>query len=363
MPRNLATFRVAQLFSWGADNPYQELLASALAQHEIEVDQPQPRLFLLPSLFRGGRRPDVVHVQSAIAYFRARSVTLSNLKVLALVAQLWAMRLCGAKIVWTAHDTKKHGVRSPRQERRVGTALACVAHAIIVHCPAAVQEVGMQFGIGNRSKLHVIPHGNYVGAYADRISPGDARAKLGLASEKIVLLCLGLLHPYKGIERLVSALEKAGPNLHLVIAGKPISKEYAAELGERVAHASNVTYSPRFVPVDDIQVYMRAADAVVFAYPEILTSGALVLAMSFAKACVAPGIGCIPEMLDPQGGIIYDARGADGLAAALRQVVQRCDDLPLMGARNLERVRQWSWDRVAAMTLDVYRSCMAGRTV
>ncbi len=152
--------------------------------------------------------------------------------MLAFVAQLWAMRLFGAKIVWTAHDTTKLGVRFPRQARRMGLALARMSHAIIVHCPAAVQELAIQFGIDNHAKLRVIPHGNYVGAYADSISPTEARAKLGLASEKLVLLCLGLLHPYKGIERLVSALESAGPNVHLVIAGKPISKEYAAELGD-----------------------------------------------------------------------------------------------------------------------------------
>ena len=352
--------RVAQLFSWGADNPYQDLLANALAQHEIDVEHPRPRTWLLPLLLRNGRPPDVVHIQAATAYFRARTKTLANLKVVALLAQLLAIRLLGAKIVWTAHDTTKQGVQFFVQAKRMGRALGRLAHAIIVHCPAAVQEVSACFQIRNQAKLHVIPHGNYVGVYADTISREDARAKLGLPSDKIVLLCLGLLHPYKGIERLANALDSAGPDVHLVIAGKPVSKEYAAKLGASLAHASNVTYSPRFVPAADIQIFMRAADAVVFAYPEILTSGALVLAMSFGKACVAPGIGCIPEMLGQHGGIIYDALAAGGLARALQQVVQQRAGLQAMGSRNLVRASQWSWDRVASLTLDVYRSCLPG---
>jgi beta-1,4-mannosyltransferase len=91
----------------------------------------------------------------------------------------------------------------------------------------------------------------------------------------------------------------------------------------------------------------------VYPYRDILTSGAVLLGMSFGRACVAPKIGCIAETLDDAGGILY-APGASALLNAMGQAYARREELETMGQHNLEKARLWSWDRVAAQTLDAY---------
>jgi len=58
---------------------------------------------------------------------------------------------------------------------------------------------------------------------------------------------------------------------------------------------------------------MNACDVVVFPYQEILTSGAVILAMSFGRACVAPRLGCIQDVLDDKGAFIYEPSNKAGL--------------------------------------------------
>ena len=73
-----------------------------------------------------------------------------------------------------------------------------------------------------------------------------------------------------------------------------------------------------FVPDEELQVYLRAADVVACPFLEIFTSGSVLLAMSFERAVIAPRRGCVTETLDEAGGILYDADDPQGLEGALR---------------------------------------------
>ncbi|HEY8416200.1 MAG TPA: glycosyltransferase, partial [Thermaerobacter sp.] len=106
------------------------------------------------------------------------------------------------------------------------------------------------------------------------------------------------------------------------------------------------------VPDGDIQLYMNAADAVVMPYEEIFTSGTVVLAMSFGRAVVAPRQGCLAEVVDGEGGILYDPADPAGLEGALRRALAA--DLAAMGRHNRERAAHWDWDTIARMTRDAY---------
>jgi glycosyltransferase involved in cell wall biosynthesis len=112
-----------------------------------------------------------------------------------------------------------------------------------------------------------------------------------------------------------------------------------------------VTIVPEKVDDARIQYFMNASDAVVLPYRRSLTSGAAVLAMSFARPCIAPRIGCFGEMLDERGAFLY-RRG--GLRDAMEEAMRRRDELPAMGEYNRARAAAWSWDAIAARTLAVY---------
>jgi glycosyltransferase involved in cell wall biosynthesis len=183
---------------------------------------------------------------------------------------------------------------------------------------------------------------------------------LGLTSEDLSFLFIGNIRPYKGVLELIEAFQKFSPTgARLVIAGRPVNQETGTELERRIAEDERIQLHLRFIADEEMQVFLNACDVVVFPYRKILTSGAVILAMSFGRACIAPAMGCITEVLDERGAILYDADRPDGLREALSRAVVNRDRLKEMGAHNLARAAAWSRDRVAGQTAGVYRDALA----
>ncbi len=103
---------------------------------------------------------------------------------------------------------------------------------------------------------------------------------------------------------------------------------------------------------------MNAADVVAFPYKNILTSGAVMLAISFGRACLAPRKDCITEVLDYQGAFLYDPTLKSGLLRSMQEAIRRKDLTSGMGEYNYQKSKSWSWDHVAKKTLDVYKACL-----
>ena len=100
---------------------------------------------------------------------------------------------------------------------------------------------------------------------------------------------------------------------------------------------------------------MNAANTIVFPYREFLTSGAVILAMSFGKACIAPRRGHIGEVLDDVGAFLYDPDLPDGLLQALHASMQPPEQLDKMGQHNYQVASHWTWDVITEKTLAVYQ--------
>jgi glycosyltransferase involved in cell wall biosynthesis len=230
-----------------------------------------------------------------------------------------------------------------------------------VHCEAAVEGLvtALDLGEADRARLAVIPHGHYRGAYPDALSREEARARLDLPPAARVVAFTGWLRAYKGVAELMEAfLELPEPYARLVVAGQAVDAGYADRLRSLAAADPRIRLDLGFVPDEDLQLYLRAADVVACPFLEILTSGSVLLAMSFGRAVMAPRRGCVSETLDDAGGILYDADDPQGLREALR--VAMTADLASMGRHNDERLERFEWSRVAEATRRVYESA-AGR--
>jgi len=94
-------------------------------------------------------------------------------------------------------------------------------------------------------------------------------------------------------------------------------------------------------------------------YKDILTSGAVILAMSFGKPIIAPAIGCIPDVLDSEGSILYDPSEKEGLLKAMKQALDA--NLKKMGEHNFELAKHLRWDEIAKRTYEVYQECLKGK--
>jgi glycosyltransferase involved in cell wall biosynthesis len=74
------------------------------------------------------------------------------------------------------------------------------------------------------------------------------------------------------------------------------------------------------IPSDDMQLFLRASDAVVLPYVRMLNSALLMLALAFGLPVIAPDLGGIPETVDRSVATIVPAGDVHALAAALGAV-------------------------------------------
>lgn len=340
---------------WWSRNPYQKLLVKHLEQLGVEVKSFNYNriIFLTPTLLRW--QPDIIHFHTLYPFYEASNKFKFLCKFFTFFSQVLILKLIGVKIVWTIHDLKNHENIQVEFERIFNIFFGKLANAIITHCEIARQEAIASFDLKKHDNIFVIPHANYVNYYENAIDRSEAQKTLGIKDAKLILLFLGLIRAYKGVPELIDAFKQLKDDgVYLVIAGKA-SNELAEQINLTIRGYDNIKFIPGFVADDQVQVYMNACDVVVLPYRDILTSGSIILAMSFARACIAPRKGCITEVLDERGGILYEPYDDNGIFKAIERAVQKKSALLCMGAHNRQVVEQWDWEGIAEMTFKAYQ--------
>lgn len=342
------------------DNLYQTLLMRHLKEEGFDaIAGGGGGNFFRSVLRRWNAR--LLHFHWLHPYMSTNSTIGTIRRSLSFLAQITVLRMAGQKIVWTAHNLKHHESQNVAIERFFLKLFVRLCHAVIAHGETAKQELMRFTSLRNSRKIHVIPHGNYIGCYPNEITSQQARAQLKLPNSETVFLFLGQIRPYKGVLELLEAFEQLSrieSQVRLIIAGKPLNEEASLAIEKRAELLENVDYRPGFVPDEQLQIFMNAADVVVFPYRDILTSGAVILAMSFGRACIAPSLGYIREVLDENGAFVYDSNLENGLIQAMREALLQRENLTAFGDYNRRKAESWNWQSVAAQTAQIYRMCL-----
>ena len=338
-------------------NPYQRQLAEALDRREVRVELANPagKLPLLSAVAR--QAPiRVLHLHWTHRLVVSDSALKSVLKGVRLLGELAWLRLRGVRLVWTAHNLLEHEQRHPRIELFFARFAERLYQHIIVHCDRARDAVVATYRIppSRQDRLHTIPHGHFIDSYPNAIARAEARARLGLDPSAPLLLHFGQIRPYKGVFELLDAFESLeAPSAALMIAGRPWDDATAESLRARARRNPRVHLFLDFVPDEEVQIYLNAADVVVLPYRGVLTSGSAMLAMSFGRAVVMPRCGCAEEMLaGEQGAVLYEDASMS-LKQAIQQALSR--DLASMGEHNRQRAERFGWDAIAWLTERAYR--------
>lgn len=340
-------------------NPYQEALAGSLLKCGSAVHFGS--FFGMSAVLRTARKywkPDILHVHWTHPFTSGRSRTMTVIRSCDFILELLLLKLSGIRIVWTVHNIVDHESKFRSLELFFNKLLARMCDRLIVHCPSAKREIMGMYGVSSAA-VSVIPHGNYIGSYENSISRSAARERLNIRSDDTLLLYFGQIRPYKGVLELINAFEKLNrSNARLLIAGKPLSGKAAAEILERCRDDGRITAVFGFIPDSEIQLYMNAADIVVLPYRDVLTSGAVLSAISFGKPVIAPASGCIADTLDCNGSFLYP-KTEDGLLEAMRHALDTDRaSLSSMGRYNLGLAGQFDWDGIAGKHCSIYRDCL-----
>ncbi len=335
-------------------NPYVSLLSESLAGQGVACTTSAG---LSPRIVGTWTRPThVVHLHWPEMLYASPSMARGVRLLAAVALALLRSRAMGTRIVWTVHNVRPHEQGASVLDQLARRLLLALVDAYHVHDEQARGDM-IRAGV-QPERVHVIPHGSYLGAYPDDCTRDQARERLGLTQQSFVYLFLGQIRRYKGVEELVAAFKKLGSGAELIIAGNVHDQEYARQVEAEIAGCAGIKQHFRYVPDDELQYLMRAADVCVFPYRDITTSGAAILAFSFGRPIVAPLIGAFPALVQDGRGIGYDARAEDGLLEGLL-AAQRLDL-----AHASARARQWAeehrWPSIAPRFVAMYEAAMSG---
>ncbi len=352
----MGNMKVVFLSEWWG-NPYKSLLINHLSPKRVQVEEYGWTIIFLPQVIKQ-QKPEILHLHTLHPFFvDTRSKLYTTIKFFVFISQVLILRLIGVKIVWTVHElTDKLGRGDISQ---ISTAiLGRLFHAIITHCNTTKHEIATKFYLKNKEKIFVVPHGNYIGCYENKVSQMEARLPLGIPEDSLVFLLFGSIYRHKGALETIDAFnELQQDKVYLVIAGDP--KEGLKELIiDKIKGHDNILFVPKLVPNDEIQVYMNACDCTVVPYKVFTTSGIAILAMSYGRACIAPRMGFFSDTLDDSGAFLYDPTHEEGLLNAMKCAMVNKDTLLDMGRHNLKLAEQSNWDYVSEQTLDVYKWCL-----
>ena len=353
------------LFFWegsglqlGRANPYGALLAAALRRRGVELaegDYDFGRAWLEESRAAYG----VLHLNWLDRFYarfeEPRDLERAAARYADFTANLIHARRLGYRLIWTVHNLFPHERRYPQLDRLINAQVAREADHVIAHCRYAADRIEQWYAPPR--PVQVIPHGNYLPVFPNRVSAGAARARLNIDRDRFVYLFFGNARGYKGLAELVAAYRRvAAGDTVLLLALREHARSPGLIPQLRAAAAGDARvriHSSPYFAAEEFQYFLNAADVAVLPFAAVLTSGSAIQALGFGKPLIVPRLGCLPELVAGGCGLLYDPEAAGGLDGALREA--RSLDLDGARAAALARARDCDWDPIAARIAALYR--------
>lgn len=212
-------------------------------------------------------------------------------------------------------------------------------------------------------KVHAIPlaAGSKYRRIADRPTVDRVCGQYGLQAGEYVLF-IGVLEPRKNIPVLLHAyreLVDGGIRKKLAIVGKKgwMYDEIFSTV-RMLKMEENVVFTG-YVPDADLPYLYNGAS--LFVYPSLYEGFGLPVleAMSCGTPVVTSNVSSMPEIVG-DAGILVDPHDAHQLAEGLKKVILDEHLCGVLKQRGLERAAQYSWERTARETLQVYSHLCEG---
>jgi glycosyltransferase involved in cell wall biosynthesis len=229
--------------------------------------------------------------------------------------------------------------------------------AVVAHSEHGAGRLRDEVGL-DPAKVHVIPHGAF--DYLTRLPQEEPLPAELAGAEGPVILCFGLLRPYKGIEQLLQAFRQV-EGAELWIVGNP--RMDVAPLRALAAEApGRVRFVTRFVDEAEIPAIFHRADLVALPYLDAEHSGVLYTGLAFGKPLLLSAVGGFSEVAATGAGRLVPPGDVAALAAALSELAGDAGArAELAAAAARAAAGPFSWDETARLTLDLYRELIEAR--
>ncbi|MCM3872766.1 MAG: glycosyltransferase family 4 protein [Pyrinomonadaceae bacterium] len=269
--------------------------------------------------------------------------------------------------VLTIHDLSllihpgTHEKRRVSRSRRRLPLMARAANFVIVPTESVRREVCQHLGLSAEKVFAVPEAARACFAPIELAATETARRRLGVGAD--FLLTVGTIEPRKNLQTLVKAFEQVAggqstPTLQLVIAGnrgwlsEPIFEAFEkSPVRERIILTE-------YLNDEDLRALYSSCRA--FVYPSIYEGFGL--PPLEAMACGAPVITSrIPALEETTGGaaILVEPTNVQAFAGAIVDLLDSDDLRANLSALGRSRAAEFTWERTARLTLEVYEKAKA----
>jgi len=343
--------------------PYDHALAAALARRGTQVELVTSRFVHGPapapdgyevseSFYRlatrlGASHPSLRRALKAAEHMpgalrvrrRAGAADLQHWQWLWLEALSARLLPRGRPQVLTMHNV----IRRERSGRRLAERM----DATIVHTRHGAEL------LGGGPRVHVIPHGAF--EHLTR-QPEERPLPPELAAvEGPVVLCFGVVRPYKGVDVLVDSFRSV-EGAELWVVGRPLGVSL-----EELDAPGSVRFVPRYVSDAELPAFFRRADLLVLPHRTVDVSGVLFAGLAFGKPMVLSNVGGFRELVEEHGaGRLVRPGDAPALAEAIGALLADPEERERLAERaRAAAAGPYSWDSVAERTMAVYEEVLA----
>jgi D-inositol-3-phosphate glycosyltransferase len=381
------------LLTGGDDKPYALGLTGALREQGIALDfigsdlLDDPAVRNTPGIRFMNLRGDTTQKAGFLAKLRRILLYYARLVHYALTARprifhiLWnnkfefidrvilmgLYRACGRKVVMTVHNVnaaRRDGRDSPLNRLTLRCQYFLCCH-LFAHTERMKAELRDEFGVPE-TKISVIPFGINNTLPRTTLTSLEAKKRLGASPHQPTILFFGQIAPYKGLEYLVQAmaeLQRRSSAPKLIVAGKIKrgSEDYWKQIEDQITTdrlGDKILKKIQFIPDSEVEIYFKAADAIVMPYVQIFQSGVPFLAFNFGLPVIATDVGSLREdIVSGKTGFLSRPQDPLDLAEKIREYL--ASDL----YRHLEAQREnivefanekYSWSTVGKITRRAY---------
>ena len=192
--------------------------------------------------------------------------------------------------------------------------------------------------------------------FGEKVSQQEARARLNIKEDELIILFFGFIRKYKGLDILLDAMKilqsSPLPIPKLLIAGEFYEdrKAYDEQI-VRLGIKDMLLLKTEFIADSEVKYYLCAADVVVQPYRSATQSGVTPLAYHFEKPMVVTNVGGLPSLVpDDKVGLIAEPNAAS--------IALKIEEYFTKGAQHflphlIEEKKKYSWSTMVASIFEV----------
>ena len=189
--------------------------------------------------------------------------------------------------------------------------------------------------------------------FGEKVSKEEARLKLGIKNEELILLFFGFIRKYKGLDLLLNTMKIIKnsnfniQNSKLLIAGEFYEdrKAYDEQI-EKLDLQESLILHTDFIPDSKVKYYLCAADVVVQPYKNATQSGVTPLAYHFEKPMIVTNVGGLPSLVpNNKVGLIAEPN-AESIAEKIIDYFTKGEAYYL--PHLIEEKKKFTWSKMTA---------------